>query len=163
MISATQLANGVIGKLTPYFSNSQAKLAEMEGESIKWIIDDLALTFVVYVCDKQLLVACKNQPTNATIRATAKQVIQALKKIKFKGYSYEEIDINIEGNPLVVKRFANLFLEANLDYEQFLSDRLGEFPAHTVTQFGRYGKEQVNYFVQRMRSDVRRYREDERC
>ena len=152
------LANQLLRNALPYCVQTQQKMAMMEDESCKWVATDLGITVVFMVRQGVLVVSDQNQPTQATIMASSKQLLDLAQQ----GEDAYDSAIEISGNPLVMKRFFELFKEVDFDIEQLCRDVFGDFTGQMLSRVGRSAKQQLSWKLQRLRQDMHAYKNDER-
>lgn len=112
---------------------TQVKLAKLAGKVIAFHLKKINQTF--YFLPNEHHLAIENEvPTkvDVTIRAKPSTIL----KIVRDGIDDANLDageLEIEGDAITGQRFATLLNELQIDWEELLSQRIGDVPAHIIS------------------------------
>lgn len=124
---------------------TKAKLAKLSGKVIAFHLKKVNQTFHFLPSEKGLEIA-QDAPekVDVTIRAKPSTIL----KIARDGMDDADLDageLEIDGDAITGQRFAALLNELNIDWEELLSQRIGDVPAHIVasgiSKFMAWGKD----------------------
>lgn len=121
--------------LAPTFQGdpaTQAKLSKLSGKVIAFHLKKIDQTFYFLPNDDGLAIESDApEKIDVTIRAKPSTIL----KIARDGMDNANLDageLEIEGDAITGQRFAALLNELNIDWEELLSQRIGDVPAHIL-------------------------------
>lgn len=121
---------------------SLSRLKKLEKKAI--LIELLPFNYFFYVeltDNKIILTKDSIYPIAATIRGTPLQMT-AVMIAKDNRHQFFAEDIKIEGDAEIAQSVINLFDELQIDWEEYLSQLVGDVPSHHI---GRFAKSAMNW------------------
>lgn len=121
--------------LTPSLQDNpvtQAKLAKLSGKTIAFHLKKINQTFY-FLPNEHGLEIENDQPEKIDVTISAKpSTILKIARDGMDDADLEAGELEIKGDAITGQRFAALLNELNIDWEELLSQRIGDVPAHVL-------------------------------
>ena len=112
---------------------TQEKLSKLSGKVIAFHLKKIDQTFYFLPSEKGLAIANDTpEKIDVTIRAKPSTVLK-IARDGMDDADLEAGELEIEGDAITGQRFAALLNELNIDWEELLSQRIGDVPAHILS------------------------------
>ena len=143
---------------------TQQALTPLQGKVIELLIEDWQLS--VYIVIDANTLHCQHQYDHTTEvdvilqarLATLLRLSQESDLSKLKAG-----DVQIKGDAAVVQQFFQIIANVDIDWEEWLAQRLGDIPAHYIGDGLRHGGQHIKTLSQRWHQNVKEYVQEEAC
>lgn len=147
--------------LNHYLSNDAekaAQLAKLSGKVIQINLNPLHFTCYIHIDNDQLRLSKQTDtPANTIISGTPFSLMQTLNQ---KGMTLSE-EVSITGDLLLIQTLKNIFLSIDMDWEESLSQYMGDVAAHTACQWFRKITQYQQYAVKSFVRNSKEYWQEE--
>lgn len=110
----------------------KAKLSKLSGKTIAFHLKKIEQTFYFLPNDNGLEIENDApEKIDVTIRAKPSTILK-IARDGMEGADLDAGELEIEGDAITGQRFAGLLNELNIDWEELLSQRIGDVPAHIL-------------------------------
>jgi len=144
-------------KTLEHDSGTQARLVKLQGKTMTLHIKSLGQSISITPHHEGLEFS---QEVPEHVDVTLSVTLGALIKISRDGMENAELEpgeLEIQGDPIIGQRFAQIIADLNVDWESLLAEQFGDVPAKLITQsalqardFAKASQAQVKTFISRL-------------
>lgn len=128
--AAEALANQLIG----LDDASSARLEKLSGKRLRVTLSELGKPFTLQVMSQQLLFSWVDTETVDCHIMTRLAVLPELRDTANITRLIKADALDIDGDPMLAQQFAQLFIALDIDWQEQLAKRIGDVPAHFLSQ-----------------------------
>lgn len=141
------IAEPMLNHALQYDIDASSKLSKLNNKSLSVELTDLSVHVTAKVFDNKVFVSSQPEPADCIITTT----IDGLKKLSDAAQITAMIrsgQLDLEGDLQVAQRFSTLFMDNNIDWQEWLSEYLGDAMTFKLSQAI---KKQKAYMVRKKR------------
>ncbi|MBR9907241.1 MAG: hypothetical protein GYB30_04215 [Gammaproteobacteria bacterium] len=130
----TAAAEALANQLLSLDDASPARLHKLADKRLRVTLSELGKPFTLQVCSQQLIFSwVDNEPVDCHI-ITRLAVLPELRDTANITRLIKADALDIEGDPMLAQQFAQLFVALDIDWQEQLAQRIGDVPAHFLSQ-----------------------------